>query len=159
MQGAFISSGAGFFVIVQVGAVDVLGNVFGDIARGIPLGRGYLFPVKAGCEVGKWWGALDIPYPLVVVIGQGIALQNADHPGPILRAHKQQQVPVRGAVVVALSDPRGGGYLSALSKQEGRISQANQGVGPGSSSGCLGACRYRAGQNRWFVNAFPLHAM
>ncbi len=116
MQGALIGGGASLFVIVQVGAVDILDNVFGDIARGITLGRVYLFPVKAGSKVGKGWCALDIPYPLVVVISQCIALQNADHPGPILRAHKQQQVPVRGAVVVALSDPRGGGYLSALSK-------------------------------------------
>lgn len=88
MQGAFISRGAGLFVVVQVGAVDVLGNVFGDIARGIPLGRVYLFPVKAGSKVGKGWGALDIPYQLVVVIGQGIALQDADHPVAIFRAHK-----------------------------------------------------------------------
>jgi len=52
MQGAFISSGAGL-VVVQVGAVDVLGDVFGDIARGIPLGRIYLFPVKAGVKSVK----------------------------------------------------------------------------------------------------------
>ncbi len=88
MQGAFIGGSASLFVIVQVGAVDVLGNLFGDIARGIPLGRVYLFPVKAGSKVGKGWGALDIPYQLFVVIGQGIVLQNADHPGPILRAYK-----------------------------------------------------------------------
>lgn len=74
MQGALIGGGASLFVVVQVGAVDVFGNVFGDIARGIALGRVYLFPVKAGCEVDKGWGALDIPHQLVVVIGQGIAL-------------------------------------------------------------------------------------
>lgn len=60
MQCALICGGASLFVIVQVGAVNVLGNVFGDIARGIPLGRVYLFPVEAGCEVGKGWGGLDI---------------------------------------------------------------------------------------------------
>ena len=74
MQGTLIGGGTGLLVIVQVGAVDVLGNVFGEIAGGIPLGRVYLFPVKAGSKVGKGWGALDIPYQLVVVIGQGIAL-------------------------------------------------------------------------------------
>lgn len=103
MQSALIGGSAGLFVIVQVGAVDVLGNVFGDIARGITLGRVYLFPVKAGSKVGKGWGALDIPYQLVMVIGQGIALQDTDHPVAIFRAHKWQQVPVRGAVMVSLA--------------------------------------------------------
>lgn len=46
---------------------------FGDIARGIPLGGIYLFPVEAGSKVGIGWAALDIPYQLFVVIGQGIA--------------------------------------------------------------------------------------
>lgn len=88
VQGALIGGGTGLLVIVQVGAVDVLGNVFGDIARGIALGRVYLFPVEAGSKVGKGWGALDIPYQLFVVIGQGIALQDTDHPVAIFRAHK-----------------------------------------------------------------------
>jgi len=48
MQGSFISSGAGFFVIVQVGAVDVLGNVFGDIARGIPPWPGLSLSSQSG---------------------------------------------------------------------------------------------------------------
>lgn len=73
MLGSFICGGASFFVIVQVSAIDVLGNVFSDIACGITFSWIDFLPVKAGSKVGKGWGALDIPYQLFVVIGQGIA--------------------------------------------------------------------------------------
>jgi len=53
MQGALIGGGASLFVIVQVGAVDVLGNIFGDIARSIPLGRSISFQSKRGVKSVK----------------------------------------------------------------------------------------------------------
>ncbi|MNI59631.1 hypothetical protein D3C73_1148040 [compost metagenome] len=104
MLGPLISRGVRLLITVHMLTVDVLGDIGGDVAGGIPFGRVYLLPVKAGFDVSEGRAPLDLAHQLLMIIGEGIALQGADHFIPVTGAHKQQHVPVRGAVVVRFAD-------------------------------------------------------
>ncbi len=106
MLSPLISRGVRLLITVNVFTVDVLGDIGGDVAGGIAFGRVYLFPVKAGSDVGEGRAPLDIAHQLLMIIGEGITLQGADHPPFVGRAHKEQHVPVRGAIVMRFAHPK-----------------------------------------------------
>ncbi|MNE41460.1 hypothetical protein D3C80_1355330 [compost metagenome] len=104
MLGTLISRGVRLLITIHMLAVDVLGDVLGEIAGCIALGGVDHLPVKTGCDIGKDRGGHGDAHQLVLVVGQGVVLQGADHFVAIAWAHKQQHVPVRRAVVVWLAD-------------------------------------------------------
>ncbi|MNE26623.1 hypothetical protein D3C80_1199960 [compost metagenome] len=106
MLGTLISRCVRLLITVNMFTVDVLGDIGRDITGGVALGRVYLLPVKAGSDVGKRGLTLGISHQFLMVIGQGVVLQGTDHPPFVGRAHKQQHVPVRGAVVMGFAHPK-----------------------------------------------------
>lgn len=79
MQRALVGWGVCLFVVTDIGAVDVLGDVLGEIAGCIALGRVDHLPVEPGRDIGKGGGGHGDPHQLALVVGQGVVLQGADH--------------------------------------------------------------------------------
>ncbi|MNT03783.1 hypothetical protein D3C72_1383340 [compost metagenome] len=126
-----IRGGVGLLITIHMLTVDVLGDIGGDVAGGIALGRVYLFPVKAGFDVSEGRTPLDLAYQLLMIIGEGIALQGADHPPFVGWAHKEQHVPVRGTVVMWFAHPKAvDGGIGPLERGPGQAPQLGQ-IGAG----------------------------
>jgi len=89
-------------------AVDILGDVFHDVAHRAPFGRIHDFPVKAGGNVaiGSFGLGMALALKVCSVMAQGIALHGANQLMLLVGAHKQQQVPVRGAIVMGFDHPK-----------------------------------------------------
>ncbi|MNC49295.1 hypothetical protein D3C75_984650 [compost metagenome] len=105
-------------------AVDVLGDVLGEIAGCIAFGGVDQLPVETGCDIGKGRGGHGDAHQLVLVVGQGVVLQGADHLVAIAWAHKQQHVPVRRAVMVWLADSEPiNGRVVSLERSPGQAPQ------------------------------------
>ncbi|MNH13437.1 hypothetical protein D3C79_730090 [compost metagenome] len=108
--GAFGSRGLCFqiaFVTDSV-PVDVLGDIFDDVAHGAALLLVHYLPVKAGRDVAMGLFALRVAFAFQVafVMAQGIALQDADQPVLVLGFDPYQQVPVGRAVMVGFDHPK-----------------------------------------------------
>ncbi|MNT93698.1 hypothetical protein D3C72_2352390 [compost metagenome] len=56
MLGTLISRDVRFLITINVLAVDVLGDVLGEIAGCIALGGVDQLPVETGCDIGKGRG-------------------------------------------------------------------------------------------------------
>ncbi|MNG33801.1 hypothetical protein D3C84_1201330 [compost metagenome] len=74
MLGPLISRGVRLLITIHMFTIDVLGDIGGDVAGGVALGRVNLFPVKAGFDVSEGRAPLDLTHQLLMIIGEGIAL-------------------------------------------------------------------------------------
>ncbi|MNV88311.1 hypothetical protein D3C71_1825070 [compost metagenome] len=53
MQSALVGRGVSLFVVTDIGAIDVLCDVLGQITGGITLGWVDQLPVETGCDISE----------------------------------------------------------------------------------------------------------